>query len=104
MVDEADVIQEVNLERFAPGLDLICRGIRGTSPDDDKECCSLLVPPTPIPSPWLCWRLSDLPRARKVAPFLTPRSGAAVSLDWPLASFDDGRTAQYGERRAERNL
>ena len=35
MVDEADVIQEVNLEPVAPGLDLLCRGIRRTSPDDD---------------------------------------------------------------------
>jgi hypothetical protein len=34
MVDEADVVQEVALEPAAPGLDLICRGIRRTSPDD----------------------------------------------------------------------
>lgn len=34
IVDEADVIQEVNLESAAPGLDLICRGIRQVSPDD----------------------------------------------------------------------
>src|SRR2546425_8022238 len=34
IVDEADVVQEVNLEPVAPGLDLICRGIRLTSPDD----------------------------------------------------------------------
>jgi hypothetical protein len=34
MVDEADVVQEVALEHAAPGLDLICRGIRLISPDD----------------------------------------------------------------------
>ena len=34
VVDEADTIQEVTLEPAAPGLDLICRGIRSVSPDD----------------------------------------------------------------------
>lgn len=34
IVDEADTVQEVTLEPAAPGLDLICRGIRRTSPDD----------------------------------------------------------------------
>src|SRR5436305_2181811 len=34
IIDEADVIQEVNVEAAAPGLDLICRGLRLTSPDD----------------------------------------------------------------------
>jgi hypothetical protein len=34
MVDEADVVQEVALEPVAPGLDLICRGLRQISPDD----------------------------------------------------------------------
>ena len=34
IVDEADVIQEVMVEPAAAGLDLICRGIRLTSPDD----------------------------------------------------------------------
>ena len=34
MVDEADVTQEVMVEPAAPGLDLICRGLRRTSPDD----------------------------------------------------------------------
>ena len=34
MVDEADVVQEFALEPAAPGLDLICRGLRLTSPDD----------------------------------------------------------------------
>lgn len=33
-VDEADVVQEVALEPVAPGLDLLCRGIRDISPDD----------------------------------------------------------------------
>ncbi len=35
MVDEADVTQEVMVEPAAPGLDLICRGIRRASPDDE---------------------------------------------------------------------
>lgn len=34
IVDEADVVQEINVEPIAPGLDFICRGIRLTSPDD----------------------------------------------------------------------
>jgi len=34
IIDEADVVQEVTVEPAAPGLDLICRGIRLTSPDD----------------------------------------------------------------------
>ena len=34
IIDEADVVQEVTIEPAAPGLDLICRGIRLTSPDD----------------------------------------------------------------------
>jgi hypothetical protein len=34
MVDEADTIQEVLLEPAAPGLDLICEGVRQLSPDD----------------------------------------------------------------------
>jgi hypothetical protein len=36
IVDEADVIQEVNVESAAPGLDLICRGLRRIS-EDDKQ-------------------------------------------------------------------
>jgi len=32
---EADVIQEVTLEPVAPGLDLLCRGIRDISPNDE---------------------------------------------------------------------
>lgn len=34
IVDEADIVQEVTVEPAAAGLDLICRGIRLTSPDD----------------------------------------------------------------------
>jgi hypothetical protein len=34
IVDEADVVQEAAVEPAAPGLDLICRGLRLTSPDD----------------------------------------------------------------------
>ena len=34
MIDEADTVQELSLEPAAPGLDLICSGIRLTSPDD----------------------------------------------------------------------
>jgi hypothetical protein len=34
MVDEADTTQEVNVEPAAPGLDLICDGIRTISVDD----------------------------------------------------------------------
>lgn len=34
IVDEADTVQEASLEPAAPGLDLICRGIRRASPDD----------------------------------------------------------------------
>jgi hypothetical protein len=34
MVDEADTVQEAALEPAAAGLDLICRGVRLTSPDD----------------------------------------------------------------------
>ena len=34
LVDEADIVQEVALEPAAPGLDLICRGLRRISADD----------------------------------------------------------------------
>lgn len=34
IVDEADVTQEVLVEPAAPGLDLVCQGIRLVSPDD----------------------------------------------------------------------
>ena len=33
-MDEADVVQEAAVEPAAPGLDLICRGLRRTSQDD----------------------------------------------------------------------
>ncbi len=36
IVDEADIVQDVNVEPAAAGLDLICRGIRQTSPDDES--------------------------------------------------------------------
>jgi hypothetical protein len=34
IIDEADTVQEVLIEPAAAGLDLICEGIRLTSPDD----------------------------------------------------------------------
>jgi len=34
IIDEADVTQEVLVEPAAPGLDLICSGVRLSSPDD----------------------------------------------------------------------
>jgi len=34
IVDEADVVQEAAVEPVAPGLDMICRGLRRISPDD----------------------------------------------------------------------
>lgn len=34
VVDEADTVQDIALEPAAPGLDLICRGLRLISPDD----------------------------------------------------------------------
>lgn len=36
IVDEADVIQEVMLEPASPGLDLLCRGLRRISADDQE--------------------------------------------------------------------
>ena len=35
IIDEADTVQEVCVEPAAAGLDLICEGIRRTSPGDD---------------------------------------------------------------------
>jgi hypothetical protein len=35
IVDEADVVQEAMVEPAAAGLDLICRGLRRTSPSDE---------------------------------------------------------------------
>ncbi len=34
IIDEADTIQEMSVEPAAPGLDLVCRGIRIVSADD----------------------------------------------------------------------
>lgn len=34
IIDEADTVQEANVEPAAPGLDLICTGVRLTSRDD----------------------------------------------------------------------
>lgn len=34
IVDDADTVQEATMEPVSAGLDLICRGIRLTSPDD----------------------------------------------------------------------
>jgi len=34
IVDEADTVQEVSIEPASTGLDLICEGLRLTSPDD----------------------------------------------------------------------
>jgi hypothetical protein len=34
IIDEADTVQEVSLEPASAGLDMICRGIRRTSADD----------------------------------------------------------------------
>jgi hypothetical protein len=35
IIDEADIVQEINLEPAAAGLDTICRGIRLSSPSDE---------------------------------------------------------------------
>ena len=35
IIDEADIVQEINVEPAAPGLDLICRGLRLNSPSDE---------------------------------------------------------------------
>jgi hypothetical protein len=34
IIDEADIVQEIPLEPAAPGLDLLCRGLRRISQDD----------------------------------------------------------------------
>jgi hypothetical protein len=36
IIDEADIIQEVNVESVAAGLDLICRGLRRISHNDEE--------------------------------------------------------------------
>jgi hypothetical protein len=35
IIDEADTVTEVEVEPVAPGLDLLCRGLRRISPDDE---------------------------------------------------------------------
>ena len=35
-MDEADIVQEVAVEPAASGLDLLCRGLRRISKDDDE--------------------------------------------------------------------
>ncbi len=35
IVDEADAVQEIQLEPVAPGLDILCLGLRRISPDDE---------------------------------------------------------------------
>ncbi len=34
IIDEADIVQDINVEPAAPGLDLICRGLERNSPND----------------------------------------------------------------------
>jgi hypothetical protein len=34
IIDEADIVQDINVEAAAPGLDAICRGLQLTSPND----------------------------------------------------------------------
>ena len=36
IIDEADIVQEAPLEPIAPGLDVVCRGIRLSSADDHE--------------------------------------------------------------------
>ena len=36
IIDEADLVQEINVEPAAVGLDLLCRGLRRTSADDNE--------------------------------------------------------------------
>lgn len=36
IVDEADIVQEIAVEPAATGLDLLCRGVRRISKDDDE--------------------------------------------------------------------
>jgi hypothetical protein len=36
IIDEADIVQEFNVEPVAPGLDLLCRGLRRISVDDHE--------------------------------------------------------------------
>jgi len=43
IVDEADTIQEVLVEPAAPGLDLVCEGLRLISPDDHAAVAHAMV-------------------------------------------------------------
>jgi hypothetical protein len=36
IIDEADLVQEINVEPVAPGLDTLCRGLRRISTDDHE--------------------------------------------------------------------
>ena len=36
IIDEADLVQEINVEPIAPGLDTLCRGLRRISTDDHE--------------------------------------------------------------------
>ena len=36
IIDEADIVQEVNVESAAAGLDLVCRGLRRISRNDEE--------------------------------------------------------------------
>ena len=36
IIDEADLVQEINVEPIAPGLDLLCRGLRRISSSDHE--------------------------------------------------------------------
>jgi hypothetical protein len=36
IIDEADLVQEINVEPIAPGLDALCRGVRRISTDDHE--------------------------------------------------------------------
>jgi hypothetical protein len=36
IIDEADIVQEINVEPVAPALDLLCRGLRQISKDDHE--------------------------------------------------------------------
>jgi hypothetical protein len=36
IIDEADIVQEINVEPVAPGLDVLCRGLRRISADDHE--------------------------------------------------------------------
>lgn len=43
IVDEADVVQEAALEPAAPGLDLLCRGLRRLASDDQQAIAAAVM-------------------------------------------------------------